>query len=344
MSVFSSVRGLWERYVLYQRAKSSNKEIGGYIEKRSLPKEKEQAALAFYAPYHKCDPVSFHYYYEKTGDFSVNYLPEDLYFCYIEPHYNDWREGAYADNKVLYHKMYPMVKHPDSLAFRIKGLWYTEGHHPISRAELDGILARETEIVVKKAMGSQGGQGVFFIPGDQFATVEGKIRDDIIIQRPITQHPRFAAINPTSINTIRVMTMLRPEGVRLCSAILRFGMDGRRVDNKGYFCGIDWDGKMKKYAYRFAGFQCDRHPDTQVVFEGYELPGFQKAMELVKTLHLQTPRFRIISWDLAIDENCEPVLIEANLFNGGMRFHQVVNGPLFGEDTKMILDEVFGKK
>lgn len=39
----------------------------------------------------------------------------------------------------------------------------------------------------------------------------------------------------------------------------------------------------------------------------------------------------------------EPVLIEANLRYGELDFHQLNNGPVFGKDTKKILDEVFGK-
>ena len=55
------------------------------------------------------------------------------------------------------------------------------------------------------------------------------------------------------------------------------------------------------------------------------------------------PHFRSIAWDIAIDENGTPVLIEANFCRGGIDSLQVNNGPLYGKDTKKILDEVFGK-
>ena len=51
--------------------------------------------------------------------------------------------------------------------------------------------------------------------------------------------------------------------------------------------------------------------------------------------------FRLISWDVAIDENAEPVLIEANLQMGDIDILQPVNGPLFGELTDDVLREVF---
>ena len=50
---------------------------------------------------------------------------------------------------------------------------------------------------------------------------------------------------------------------------------------------------------------------------------------------------RMVAWDVAILENGVPVLIEANLYDGQLDSHQIHNGPLFGEDTKKIMDEVF---
>lgn len=42
-----------------------------------------------------------------------------------------------------------------------------------------------------------------------------------------------------------------------------------------------------------------------------------------------------------MDNNDEPMLIEANLCDGELDFHQLNNGPLFGVDTEEILSEVF---
>lgn len=52
----------------------------------------------------------------------------------------------------------------------------------------------------------------------------------------------------------------------------------------------------------------------------------------------------MISWDIATDENGQPIMIEANLTNGELDFHQLCNGPLFGDDAPKILKKVFSKK
>ena len=69
-----------------------------------------------------------------------------------------------------------------------------------------------------------------------------------------------------------------------------------------------------------------------------------QVCELVQKAHLCVPHFRLVSWDIAVNEKGEAVLIEANLSLGGIQNRQSIQGPIFGEDTKRILDEVYGKE
>ena len=45
----------------------------------------------------------------------------------------------------------------------------------------------------------------------------------------------------------------------------------------------------------------------------------------------------MVSWDIAIDEENEAEIIEAN-FAGDLRMHQVLTGPVFGDLTEELLD------
>ena len=312
-----------------------------------LTKEQEAQIREYYGPYvNKVDFSAHNFYTDKTGTFCMDYMPDDLYYTAIDTFYNDWREARFADNKCFYHRMFTGIRQPEHIASRIGGLWYVGDYQPISRQELDALLAKEPEIVVKKAMGSEGGRGVFFIKGTELSTVEPKIKDDILIQRPLVQHARLSAINATSVNTIRIISLLNQEGVKVYSSILRIGINGARVDNAssgGITCGIDADSKLKKYAYKANGDRFERHVDSGVVFDGYELPGFQKCLDAIPALHYQIPHFKLVSWDFAIAEDGEPILVEANLHYGQLDFHQLNNGPIFGEDTHKILKEVFKK-
>ena len=316
----------------------------GYV----LTKEQEAQIQAFFAPYAKVDLGAHNFYTEKTGQFHANYLPDALYYSRIDSYYNDWWESGYVDNKCFYSRMFQGIHHPETLAQRAGGLWYDGNGQLIRRSELDALLSPEPEIVAKVARSSSGGHGVHFLPGSEFASIEGKyFDDDIVIQRPLQQHPGLSAINPSSVNTIRIISLLREEGVKIYSAILRIGIGGARVDNAssgGITCGIDAQGKLKKYAYTAAGQRFEVHPTSGNPFEGVPIPGFEACMEIVPKLHVQVPRFHLVSWDFAVGTDGQPILIEANLHYGELDFHQLNNGPIFGEDTEMILKEVFGQQ
>ena len=347
MSLVKKYQFIRDKLLLLRLQREHRQRVKTHSPNYVLTQEQADAVRQYYAPYAKVDLGAHNFYTDKTGTFCVDYMPDDLYYCYIDQFYNDWREVRYADNKCFYRRMFTGVQQPVELASRINGFWYTGDFNRISRQELNALLEKEPEIVVKKALGSEGGKGVYFVPGNQLETVEKNIIDDIVIQRPICQHEALSAINSTSVNTIRVLSLLTEEGVKVYSAILRMGIHGARVDNAssgGITCGITWDGKLKKNAYTASGICYDKHMDSGVVFENYQIPGFTKCLDAVKQLHIQVPRFRLVSWDFSIDQQGEPVLIEANLHYGQLDFHQLNNGPIFGEDTHKILQEVFGQK
>lgn len=339
------IRKIWDRVLIAQRKKETLSRLKQNTASYHLSKEQESAARAYFARCGKIDLRSHNFYYEKTGRFFENYLPEDLHYCYIDPFYNNWREAVYVDNKCLYPRMFTGIRQPDMLAIRSNGMWFVGDYVPVTREELGRQLSTEPELVVKMAMGSEGGRGVFFVPGTELAQAESRIRDDIVIQRPVVQHRRLSAINPTSVNTIRMISLLSGTGVKVYSTILRIGVGKSRVDNAssgGITCGVSETGCLRKYAYKANGERFEMHPDTGLIFDGYEIPGYQKCLEAVARLHVQIPHFRLVSWDFSVNEAEDPILIEANLKYGQLDFHQLNNGPLFGEDTPKILSEVFG--
>ena len=81
--------------------------------------------------------------------------------------------------------------------------------------------------------------------------------------------------------------------------------------------------------------------DTDVVLDGYKIPSFEKAVDAVRNLHYQIPHFDLIGWDIAIDADGEPLLIEWNTWP---ELSQSVNGPAFGDYTERVLKEVWTRK
>ena len=116
------------------------------------------------------------------------------------------------------------------------------------------------------------------------------------------------------------------------------------VDNQcagGISTVIGEDGKLGKTA--FGGFTADgvEKTDSGTILEGFEIPSYHKAVETVKGLHYQLPFFNLIGWDVAIDEEGDPVVIEWNTFTG---LSQSAFGPGFGKYTERILRELWNKE
>ena len=150
------------------------------------------------------------------------------------------------------------------------------------------------------------------------------------------------------MNTVRIITFFHNNKVYALSSIIRIGASGSNIDNAsagGIFCGINNDGYLKNIAYNDYGDIFRVHPTTNAVFSEHYIPKYTELVALSERLHNRLVDFsKLISWDFAIDESGEPILIEVNATRGGISFHQMCNGPLFGNLTNEVIKDVFSKK
>lgn len=340
---------------LLQRASYWKKGCRKHISVPEVLTEQEKTEiLDFWGKYQELFPIdtAFHSYYkEKTGNYDIRYMPWDMHFCYVDPFYNDWGKAPVVDNKCSYGRLFKDTKQPEAVLYRINNIWVDADYRLISREQMRKAVEGKGELVIKQANDSEGGSNIFFISGEnmmeQLDSACKSIKKDIIVQCAICQHDVMNYVNPSSVNTIRVISLLSQDGVKVYSAILRMGVKDFRVDNiskGGIACGIDSDGRLRSPAYNYKGQAFYTHPTTGVKFDEVVLPNFDKVCDLVRGAHPSIPHFRLVSWDVSVDAQGEPLLVEANLCYGELNLHQLTNGPLFGEDTEKILKEVFEKR
>jgi hypothetical protein len=318
-----------------------------------LNEQQERAVYSFWDNYFHIRLSAHEFYLEKTGVFDPRFIPDSVHFRIIDRYLNNWAAAKWIDNKCYYPRIFSGCKMPEILAYRLNGFWYDGmGYGENKEVIMEKVLASGS-CFVKKATDSYGGKGVFFFDcktknKKDFEELINSITSDIVIQKTLEQSSIMSKLNPSSVNTIRIITLLKKNGtVKPYSTIVRMGVGGSKVDNAssgGITCGVNDDGRLKAVAYNVKGECFKEHPDTHQKFGEIVIQCYEKCKELVVGLHPQIPHFRLVSWDLAIDQDNEPVLIEANLCDGEIDFHQLNNGPLFKEDTKAILDEVFSKK
>ncbi len=137
----------------------------------------------------------------------------------------------------------------------------------------------------------------------------------IFLEELVQQHPDMNVLCPTSVNTARIMTFNDGGKPEILWMGLRVGNGVNSVDNfhaQGMGVAIDMEtGKLKGEAIDKDGNVFKTHPTTGVVFDGFQLPDFQQAVELVLRGALESDKILVIGWDVAFSDR-GPVIIEAN--------------------------------
>ncbi len=290
-------------------------------------------------------------YIISGGSTDPRYIPNDIWMKHIIPYFNNHRFSRILTDKNLNSLLCPTVKRPRTLFKKMSGMYCLDDFSPISREKALALCQTEGRWVIKPTRNSFSGMDVRFFEGGLSAEELDKLlsiydRTDYIIQSAIEQHDAIAALNPSSTNTIRVITIVFREEARILSSILRVGAPGSPVDNigaGGHQFPILPDGALGKISYTTRdGKATHEDQSNNPLFRDAVVPGYDKICRTAKELALRIPHLKLIAWDFAVDREGDPVLVEFNAHFPGQ--NQSTCGPTFGEDTQDILKEICGKK
>ena len=332
-----------------------NKIVKRHMKQRLKNVPKEMSAMAVkkvWSKYFDVDPKWAQCYFSINHVASPLYVPTDIWFTVICRRLNRipfFRYQSLQDKNYLDTIFGDSVLCPGVLFRNINGELLDRSFNPIHPEKVIEICKGYQEVVVKPSLESKHARNISFVTQsgslEQFVSELQKVMDymkaDYVVQTVLKQHKDMARLNPDSINTIRVLSLLWKGEVHILGALVRIGTKGARVDNpaasNGVSCVLTMDGKMTKFAY-----DRDWNPHTElpngIILEGYQVPCFECLIETVKRLHYKVPHSRIIGWDTTISENGKPRLIEANLDYPEIYFHQLGDGPVFKD--KDLFDEI----
>ena len=339
----------------YQEKKYLKKHID---RSAKLTKEQKKQIKEFWKPYCKISYKWALYYSAKNGKFDPRYIPNTLYYTIIDQHFNARKLGYGFNDKNYYSLIFNDVRQPEVVVRKIGDIFVDANYSQLSVEEAIKILTENEYLICKPSQESGSGRGIEFwdplIDGERIKTfLFDNDNRNYLIQKIVKQSPEMDKIHKGSLNTIRVCSLLMEDGVHVLSAVVRMGMGNSKIDNAtakdnakydGMTCGVNHDGTLKEFAFGYyTGKKYSAHPDG-LVFKDFKIPSYEKIKTLIKQIHPRIANFRLVSWDFALDVNNEPVLIEANMRKGAINFHQFNNGPLFGDLTERVLNEVFCKK
>ena len=341
--------GLYERFYLwvmrtymrycekkvYRHYKSLMKQRGPLKKLTSAQKEEVRK---LWAPKGRFNYDTHELVYWASGKFDPKVVPELYIRLDMEMALNNQMGKTAWSDKALFDMVLPDMPLPRTILRNMDGVVYDENMEYVSFEEAGAILEKEGqgEYFYKPSMDSGEGKGIHKV-SDFSADYIKSLGSNWVIQEILKIHPSLRQLNETAVPIMRLITFYIEGKVYMTSASMRIGIKGAITDytknNTGdgsIIVGITNDGKLKDVGYNPNGKQCTETADG-FVFGGLEIPNYKKAVELVKTGHKRLPHYRVLGWDVTIDEAGEPVIIEYNINGPGVLYYQYANGSLFGD-------------
>lgn len=138
-----------------------------------------------------------------------------------------------------------------------------------------------------------------------------------LIEQVIPQHPEMAALNPSSVNSLRIVSYFDGSKVHILARVLKMG-NGDVIDNfahGGMYTMLDENGVALHAAFDVEGDAYEIHPISGIRIPGFQVPLYKEVLELVDTVARIVPEIPYVGWDIAISPD-RPVVIEGNYNTG----------------------------
>lgn len=180
------------------------------------------------------------------------------------------------------------------------------------------FVKKHKKIITKPDVGSRGKNIQLFEYNNEQQAIDffNSIKEETICEEYICQHEKLSSLNPNSVNSIRIVSLLSDNDITFISASLKSGghktsfVDnmhsdgvGANVDiGTGVVTGVGYDYNNNTYIY---------HPVTGTQIVGFSIPFWTETLELIKRTHADVPECPLIGWDVAITDK-GPEIIEIN--------------------------------
>ena len=190
----------------------------------------------------------------------------------------------------------------------------------LTEEKLAVFLADKDAFMFKPLEGSSG-QGIVKYHRPDWQDMSAFLRKiqqngPAILEEVVVQHPEMARMCPTSVNMVRIATLLGEKREGIVYAFLRIG-NGKVMDNVdcgGMAARVDLEsGKLLTVGADKQGNTYSVHPKTGTSIIGFQIPYFEEAKAMCLEAMRVVPQVRFVAWDVAITPD-GPRFIEGNSF------------------------------
>lgn len=292
----------------------------------------------------------FHYY--RYGLQFIQ-LPDDKLLDYVPTYYHHKKlekdhagiDTVYFGDKLNQALLFQERNIPTGkvIAYTIKGHWLDFSNH--QSVNISSVIKKTLKEnggkLFLKPTGGQGGFGImvlkyqddaFLVNGNRVnldSFISGLPSASYILQKGIIQSEQMQDINPSSVNTLRVVVQPDGDKMRMKTCIIRMGRKDKEVDNSaqgGLSVKVDTlTGQVASTATaEHGGGIMTCHPDTGKQFGSIVINDWIDLRSQIEQIGTKLRDFNNIALDIAVTEE-GPLLLEFN-FRYGLEHQQCVLG------------------
>ena len=173
---------------------------------------------------------------------------------------------------------------------------------------------------IAKPVGGSGGEGIELIKVDNknYKKIYEYLisNNKLLVEEKIVQNKKIGMLNKTSVNTFRIVSFFDGKETHILNVVFKIG-NGGVTDNfsSGSMYTFVRDGKIIVPAIDRDDNIFYEHPISKINIVGYEIPNYDKVIDLVKECAKKVPEVKYVGWDVAITDS-DAVIIEGNCFPG----------------------------
>lgn len=243
-------------------------------------------------------------FYEKSFKERKEYVT----IGYMAKAYKTLASVEYADfisNKVNFHKNYAKFTKRDCISSEDSYEKYEE------------FLNKNKQFVIKPLRGL-GGSSVQKILTEDIKDkkdfYESLKKEDKFIEGLVIQDEEWGKLSPNSTNTLRIVTTVVEDNVKIVFAGARIGSGKTIADNfhqGGQGVLVDLEaGTLKRNGIDKELNESEKSI-TGIKFDGFKIPYWEDIKKMVIEAAKVNPNIHIVGWDVAISKD-GPLLIEGN--------------------------------
>lgn len=341
--IFCSWRRKLNRKMAHRRENAEYRAILAKMPPVTLTEDEKSEVLSIWGQLGLKINMDVHRMMKAWGYFDARVVPFPMQ-ALIHPILVSDEYLKVMSHKSLVARLYAdKIRMPRTFVSCIDAVCYDSNGEHISFDDAVGIL-HGNDFFIKPSIGTYGGAGVHKVsaglPKNEIADMLKGYRGNFLASEIFRQHPKMAFANPTSVNTMRLNTLWLNGRVSVVSAMFRYGAKGAIVDNLGsggITATVTENGDLLPTVIFDKGYGFGEMDSKLREYYGTKFTFFDVAAEYACKMHERHFALaKTLPWDIAIDEEGRPVVIEINFGDTGTMFCE----PVFGSRTQEVIDFV----